>query len=81
MTQPSYQFADLHLDMTCGRLRRGEQDIPLPRLSYRLLCVLVERSPALLDQQQLIDATWGSVVVGDENPQATDPAVAQGPRG
>ena len=25
MTRPSYQFADLHLDMTCGRLRRGEQ--------------------------------------------------------
>ncbi|NMH66636.1 transcriptional regulator [Shewanella sp. SHSM-M6] len=63
----SYQFADLVLNTRLGTLvRNAEEEIKLPWLSYRLLCVLCEAAPAIVSQQQLIEAVWPDAVIGDE---------------
>lgn len=62
-----YQFADLTLNTQLGTLvnQQGEE-IKLPWLSYRLLWVLLEASPAIVSQRELIAAVWPDAVVGDE---------------
>ena len=71
MNQPErqvarYFFADLVLDVQRGRVTRGEQELPLPKLSYDLLLALLQASPTLLSQQALMEKVWPNVVIGDE---------------
>lgn len=47
-------------------MRNGDTEIKLPWLSYRLLCVLCEAAPGIVDQQTLIDKVWPNAVIGDE---------------
>jgi TolB-like protein/DNA-binding winged helix-turn-helix (wHTH) protein len=54
-----YQFADLQLDQGKRELRRGNEIIKLPKLSFDVLNVLLEASPNLLNQNELIDRVWG----------------------
>lgn len=61
-----YQIDDLLLDTRLGTLSRNEEEIALPQLSYRLLCVLVESAPAIISQDELMNQVWGSQVVSDE---------------
>jgi DNA-binding winged helix-turn-helix (wHTH) protein/tetratricopeptide (TPR) repeat protein len=69
-TDYRYRFADLQLDTRLGTLLQdcGQQtdEIKLPWLSYRLLCVLCEAAPGIVSQQTLIEAVWPDAVVGDE---------------
>ncbi|WDD99047.1 tetratricopeptide repeat protein [Thalassomonas actiniarum] len=61
-----YLFEDLILDIQQGRLLRNDEEIYLPKLSYDLLVSLVESSPALLSQQELMEKVWPDRVIGDE---------------
>jgi tetratricopeptide (TPR) repeat protein len=61
-----YLFADLILDVQRGELYREGQVISLPKLSYDLLVTLVESSPSLLSQAELMQKVWPSVVISDE---------------
>jgi len=63
-----YQFADLQLDKGQRQLRRNDEIIKLPKLSFEVLNVLVESSPNLVSQDELIDRVWGEGrVVTPEN--------------
>jgi len=61
-----YFFADLVLDVQRGILTRNKKEILLPKLSYDLLLALLNASPTLLSQQELMEIVWPNVVIGDE---------------
>ncbi|WP_057831920.1 winged helix-turn-helix domain-containing protein [Colwellia sp. TT2012] len=61
-----YLFDDLILDVQIGIVYRGNETLSLPKLSYDLLVALVEHSPALLSQQDLMEKVWPDRVIGDE---------------
>ena len=68
---PNSRFIEYHIDDLClntqlGSLHRDGQEIPLPQLSYKMLCVLVEQAPAIVSQNQLMNLVWGEQVVSDE---------------
>ena len=70
MTQLSqglrYFFADLMLDTRLGVVKRGEEELPLPKLSYDLLCALVSQAPAICSREALFERVWPDLVVGEE---------------
>jgi len=59
-------FADLVLDTRSYEVRRAEELIQLPVLSFKLLQVLAENSPNTLSQEQIIELVWQDNIVGDE---------------
>ena len=54
-----YRFADLTLDVGQRRLRRGDGAIPLSKLSFELLRVLVEHAPNVVAHDELASRAWG----------------------
>ena len=65
---PRYRFDDLTLDIGQHRLWRGEKEVPLSRLSFELLRVLVEAAPNLVTHDELAEKAWGPRrVVTQEN--------------
>lgn len=61
-----YQVADLLVDAGRGRVSRGDTQIPLPKLSFDLLLVLIQESPNLLSIDTLIEKVWPGLVVSPE---------------
>ena len=59
-------FADLVLDVQRGVLFRDKEVLPLPKLSYDLLLALLNASPTLLSQHELMEIVWPGLVIGDE---------------
>ena len=59
-------IGDLRLDRAQRRLRRGAEEIRLPKLSYELLLALVRHAPGIVTTDQLLTEVWGNVVVGEE---------------
>lgn len=55
----AFRFGDFCLDPVTGRLSGPDGDVPLRRQTFRLLEVLLERAPQLLDRDTLLDAAWG----------------------
>lgn len=54
-----FRFDVFVLDTASGELLRDGQPVPLRRQTFRLLQVLVERAPDLLDRDTLLDEVWG----------------------
>lgn len=54
-----YAFADLVLDLGQRRLWRNDEAIPLSRLTFELLSVLVEAAPDLVSHDELAARVWG----------------------
>jgi TolB-like protein/DNA-binding winged helix-turn-helix (wHTH) protein/Flp pilus assembly protein TadD len=61
-----YRVADLTVDVGRGRVLREDMEIPLPRLSFELLLVLIRHAPNLLSVDALMDKVWTGVVVSPE---------------
>jgi DNA-binding winged helix-turn-helix (wHTH) protein len=66
ITNIRYQIADLTLNTKLGTAYRANEELTLPQLSYNLLCVLVQRAPAIVSQDDLMTLMWGEQVVSDE---------------
>lgn len=60
------QIGDLVLDPGKHEVRRGNERIALPRLSYRLLQVLAEAAPNVVSADELIEKVWSGRVVSPE---------------
>lgn len=54
-----YRFDNFDLDTESGQLLRDGVEVPLRRQTFRLLRMLLERAPALLDRDTLLDEVWG----------------------
>ena len=61
-----YSFADLELDTRSCEVKRADQLISLPILSFNLLLVLLENAPSTQSQEKLIELVWKDNIVGDE---------------
>ena len=65
-TRLVYRLADLTIDVGRAEVRRNDQLIPLPRLSFDLLLALVKAAPDLVTVDQLMAQVWPGVVVNAE---------------
>lgn len=54
-----YSFGEFVLDAETGELLRSGEVVALRRQTFRLLQLLVERAPALLSRDTLLDEVWG----------------------
>jgi DNA-binding winged helix-turn-helix (wHTH) protein len=54
-----YRFGDFTLDSRTGSVQGPEGEVALRRQTFRLLEVLLERAPDLLDRDTLLDEAWG----------------------
>ena len=61
-----WQVGDLTIDVDQQRVMRGDQEIPLPRLSFNLLLALARQWPGVVSHDELMSAVWPHLVVGDE---------------
>lgn len=66
-SQPTrINIADVEIDTARREVRRGHTVIPLTKLSYRLLLVLVDAAPAVVTHDELIERVWKGRVVSPE---------------
>ncbi len=61
-----YRVGDLIVDIGQARVTRGEQHIPLPKLSFDLLVALIRRAPNLVSPDELMAQVWPGLVVSLE---------------
>ncbi len=66
MASERYRVGSLILDVDANTLQRDGREIHLPNLSFKLLVVLVRRSPNVVSTRELMQSVWGDVVVADE---------------
>jgi TolB-like protein/DNA-binding winged helix-turn-helix (wHTH) protein/tetratricopeptide (TPR) repeat protein len=62
----NFLVGDLVLDMGRGRVMRGENELPLPKLSFDLLLALTRAAPNLLSIDALMEQVWPGLVVSPE---------------
>lgn len=61
-----YRVDDLIIDVGSQRVMRGNQEIPLPQLSFEFLLALARAAPNVLSADQLMERVWPGLVVGPE---------------
>ena len=66
LEKPHYRVGDLLIDTGRQRVTRGDDAIPLPRLSYDLLIALVHAAPNLISNDALMELVWPKLVVSPE---------------
>jgi two-component system, OmpR family, KDP operon response regulator KdpE len=54
------QLGDVRLDMANRQLFRGEQELHLTPIEYKLLTTLVRNRGRVMTQRQLLEAVWGA---------------------
>ena len=60
LAEERLEHADIVIDRTAHRVRRGETDIHLGPTEYRLLEHLMQHPGRVFSREQLLDAVWGS---------------------
>ena len=59
MVAEQLRFADLEMDLTRHRVRRGSRNIALGPTEFRLLRHLIENPGRVYSRERLLDAVWG----------------------
>lgn len=57
--EPLYHFSDITVDLAARRIVKGEEDIHLTPLEFRLLATLLNNQGKVLTQRQLLKQIWG----------------------
>ena len=57
--EPVVAFADIRVDLANRRIQRGEEEIHLTPIEFRLLAVLLNNHGKVLTQRQLLSQVWG----------------------
>lgn len=58
-SEPVVAFADIRVDLANRRIQRGEEEIHLTPIEFRLLAVLLNNHGKVLTQRQLLSQVWG----------------------
>jgi TolB-like protein/DNA-binding winged helix-turn-helix (wHTH) protein/Tfp pilus assembly protein PilF len=61
-----FKIDDLLVDVGRARVTRGDQELPLTRLSFDLLLVLIDAAPNLVTADELLSRVWPGLIVGPE---------------
>lgn len=56
---PVYRFSDITVDLAARRITRGEEEIHLTPIEFRLLAILLNNHGKVLTQRQLLNQVWG----------------------
>ena len=57
--EPVVKFGDICVDLAARRIVRGEEEIHLTPIEFRLLAVLLNNHGKVLTQRQLLSQVWG----------------------
>lgn len=57
--QPLFSFSEIRVDIANRRIQRGEEEIHLTPIEFRLLAVLLNNHGKVLTQRQLLSQVWG----------------------
>lgn len=52
-------LADIVFDAVTGKVTRGDEPLKLSRIQLKILKLLMQKSPALVSKQYLLDEIWG----------------------
>lgn len=58
-SDPLISFSDIRVDLAARRIMRGEEEIHLTPIEFRLLAVLLNNHGKVLTQRQLLSQVWG----------------------
>ncbi|WAH53624.1 two-component system response regulator KdpE [Pseudescherichia vulneris] len=58
-SDPLVTFSDVRVDLAGRRIQRGEEEIHLTPIEFRLLAVLIGHQGKVLTQRQLLREVWG----------------------
>ncbi len=65
MAENSVQFGDFLLNRRARELRRRGEVVPLQRIPFDLLCLLIERCGELVTREEILERVWGKGVFVD----------------
>lgn len=57
--QPLFTFGDIQVNIASHRIQRGDEEIHLTPIEFRLLAVLLNNHGKVLTQRQLLNQVWG----------------------
>ena len=60
-----YQNGELRIDYAAGCVYRGEQEIHLTPIEYRLLCLLAKNTGKVLTHNYILKEIWGTALASD----------------
>ena len=63
--RPIFQAGDLQVDFARRRVLRGEREVHLTPIEYRLLCELVRHAERVLVPEYLLETVWGMGYEGE----------------
>ncbi len=63
--QQAFSFGPFRIDLANATLWRGPDQLPLKPKSFSVLRSLLERPHQLVTKEELLDAHWGNVAVGE----------------
>ena len=63
--RPIFQAGDLQVDFVRRRVLRGEREVHLTPIEYRLLCELVRHAERVLVPEYLLEKVWGMGYEGE----------------
>jgi TolB-like protein/DNA-binding winged helix-turn-helix (wHTH) protein len=62
-----FRVDDLEVDIGKAEVTRGGETIALPKLSFDLLCVLINAAPAIVTNDDLLQQVWPGLLVSPES--------------
>jgi TolB-like protein/DNA-binding winged helix-turn-helix (wHTH) protein/Flp pilus assembly protein TadD len=65
--QPRFRIDDLEVDVGKAEVTRGDEKIALPKLSFDLLCALINAAPAIVTNDDLLQQVWPGLQVSPES--------------
>ena len=64
---PRFRVGDLEVDVGKAEVTRGTEKIALPKLSFDLLCALINAAPAIVTNDELLQQVWPGLMVSPES--------------
>ena len=64
---PRFRVGDLEVDIGRAEVTRGDEKIALPKLSFDLLCALINAAPAIVTNDDLLQQVWPGLQVSPES--------------
>jgi len=62
-----FRIDDLEVDIGKAEVTRGGEKIALPKLSFDLLCALINSAPAIVTNDELLERVWPGLQVSPES--------------
>ncbi|HEY2675801.1 MAG TPA: winged helix-turn-helix domain-containing protein [Steroidobacteraceae bacterium] len=66
-TPPRYRIGDLEVDIGKAEVTRGDEKVALPKLSFDLLCALINAAPAIVTNDDLLAQVWPGLLMSPES--------------